>query len=44
MRLRNALFDVSFLFKPLMRLTDRFATDIDLEDYGLGPAAAPAVN
>jgi len=25
---------VSALFKPLMKLTDRFATDIKLEDYG----------
>ncbi|GAB2592545.1 FAD-dependent monooxygenase [Microlunatus antarcticus] len=33
MRLRNLLFSVSFLFTPLMRLTDRFATDIELEDY-----------
>jgi 2-polyprenyl-6-methoxyphenol hydroxylase-like FAD-dependent oxidoreductase len=34
MRLRNLLFSVSFLFTPLMRLIDRFATDIELEDYG----------
>ena len=27
-RLRNALFSVAFLFIPLMKLTDRFATDI----------------
>ena len=33
MRLRNLLFSTSFLFAPLMRLTDRFATDIELEDY-----------
>ena len=33
MRVRNALFSVSFLFKPLMKLTDRFATDIELADY-----------
>ena len=40
MRLRNLLFSVSFLFTPLMRLTDRFATDIELEDYALlGPGA-----
>jgi 2-polyprenyl-6-methoxyphenol hydroxylase-like FAD-dependent oxidoreductase len=31
---RNRLFSVSALFKPLMKLTDRFATDIKLEDYG----------
>jgi 2-polyprenyl-6-methoxyphenol hydroxylase-like FAD-dependent oxidoreductase len=34
MRLRNLLFSVSFLFTPLVRLIDRFATDIELEDYG----------
>ncbi len=33
MRLRNLLFSTSFLFAPLMRLMDRFATDIDLQDY-----------
>jgi 2-polyprenyl-6-methoxyphenol hydroxylase-like FAD-dependent oxidoreductase len=33
MWMRNRLFSVSFLFRPLMKLTDRFATDIDLEDY-----------
>ncbi|GAA2597876.1 FAD-dependent monooxygenase [Winogradskya consettensis] len=33
MRTRNAFFSVSFLFKPLMKLMDRFATDIELEDY-----------
>jgi 2-polyprenyl-6-methoxyphenol hydroxylase-like FAD-dependent oxidoreductase len=33
-RARNALFSASVLFLPLMTLTDRFATDIDLEDYG----------
>jgi 2-polyprenyl-6-methoxyphenol hydroxylase-like FAD-dependent oxidoreductase len=38
MRLRNSLFSVSFLFKPLMKLMDRFATDIELEDYD-APAA-----
>ncbi|HEY0237001.1 MAG TPA: FAD-dependent monooxygenase [Friedmanniella sp.] len=35
MHLRNVLFSTSFLFAPLMRLSDRFATDIELEDYGL---------
>lgn len=35
MRLRNLLFSTSFLFAPLMRLSDRFATDIELEDYAL---------
>lgn len=30
---RNRLFSVSLLFEPLMKLSDRFATDIDLEDY-----------
>jgi len=34
MRTRNSLFSISLLFKPLMRLTDRFASDIELEDYG----------
>jgi 2-polyprenyl-6-methoxyphenol hydroxylase-like FAD-dependent oxidoreductase len=34
MAVRNRLFSVSALFKPLMKLTDRFATDIKLEDYG----------
>jgi 2-polyprenyl-6-methoxyphenol hydroxylase-like FAD-dependent oxidoreductase len=33
MRARNTLFSVSFLFKPLMRVVDRYATDIRLEDY-----------
>ena len=33
MKARNALFSVSFVFTPLMKLMDRFATDIDLEDY-----------
>jgi 2-polyprenyl-6-methoxyphenol hydroxylase-like FAD-dependent oxidoreductase len=33
MRLRNLLFSTSFLFAPLMKLLDRFATDIDLQDY-----------
>ncbi|GAA2468935.1 FAD-dependent monooxygenase [Winogradskya humida] len=33
MRGRNAMFSVSLLFKPLMKLMDRFATDIELEDY-----------
>ena len=36
MRLRNLLFSTSFLFAPLMRLTDRSATDIELEDYTRG--------
>jgi 2-polyprenyl-6-methoxyphenol hydroxylase-like FAD-dependent oxidoreductase len=30
---RNRLFSVSFLFRPMMKVLDRFATDIDLEDY-----------
>ncbi len=30
---RNRLFSVSFLFTPMMKLFDRFATDIELEDY-----------
>lgn len=30
---RNRLFSVSFLFQPMMKLFDRFATDIELEDY-----------
>ena len=33
MRVRNAVFSVSWLFRPLMKLTDRFATDIELADY-----------
>lgn len=36
MRVRNALLSVSFLFAPLMKLTERFATDIELEDYSEG--------
>jgi 2-polyprenyl-6-methoxyphenol hydroxylase-like FAD-dependent oxidoreductase len=40
MRARNALFSVSFLFRPLMKLTDRFATDIELEDYSADPAVS----
>src|SRR5262249_52256237 len=32
-RLRNALFTLAPLFSGVMRLMDRFATDIDLEDY-----------
>jgi 2-polyprenyl-6-methoxyphenol hydroxylase-like FAD-dependent oxidoreductase len=35
-RSRNALFSLSFLFRPLMKLSDRFATDIELEDYPAG--------
>ncbi|RLV48477.1 FAD-dependent oxidoreductase [Nocardioides mangrovicus] len=31
--LRNRLFSVAPLFAPLMRLSDRFATDIELVDY-----------
>lgn len=38
MRLRNYLFSASFLFRPLMMLSDRFATDIELEDYSPAPA------
>lgn len=34
-RLRNMMFSVSFLFTPLMRIMDHFATDITLEDYEL---------
>ena len=30
---RNRLFSVAVLFKGLMKLTDHFATDIQLEDY-----------
>jgi 2-polyprenyl-6-methoxyphenol hydroxylase-like FAD-dependent oxidoreductase len=30
---RNALFSTAVLFAPLMKLFDRFATDIKLEDY-----------
>ena len=36
MRLRNWIFSMAFLFTPLMKLTDRFATDIKLEDYSAG--------
>jgi hypothetical protein len=39
MRLRNSLFSGSFLFKPLMKSTDRFATDIELEGHGVGVSA-----
>ena len=34
-RLRNTLFSVSFLFTPLMKISDHFATDITLRDYEL---------
>jgi 2-polyprenyl-6-methoxyphenol hydroxylase-like FAD-dependent oxidoreductase len=37
MRVRNTMFSASVLFTPLMKLMDRFATDIELADYGLGP-------
>jgi 2-polyprenyl-6-methoxyphenol hydroxylase-like FAD-dependent oxidoreductase len=30
---RNQMFSVAFLFKGMMKLMDRFATDINLEDY-----------
>ncbi|MPZ83548.1 MAG: FAD-dependent oxidoreductase [Actinophytocola sp.] len=33
MRLRNWTFTSRFLLRLMLRLTDRFATDIDLEDY-----------
>lgn len=36
-RLRNVLFSVAFLFAPLMKLTDRLATDIELDDYAATP-------
>lgn len=29
----SRLFSISFLFAPMMKIFDRFATDIDLEDY-----------
>ncbi|CAI4216003.1 unnamed protein product [Parascedosporium putredinis] len=32
-RLRNLFFKYSFLFSALEKLTDRFATDIELKDY-----------
>ncbi|MDP9844029.1 FAD-dependent monooxygenase [Streptosporangium lutulentum] len=32
-RMRNRLFKNRFLFQAMMRLTDRFATDIELKDY-----------
>lgn len=32
-RVRNLMFSASVLFTPLMKLMDRFATDIELEDY-----------
>lgn len=32
-RLRNMLFSVAPLFSGIMKLTDRFATDIELQDY-----------
>lgn len=32
-RMRNWVFQRSFLFRPMMWLTDRFATDIDLPDH-----------
>lgn len=34
---RNRLFSVAFLFKGVMKLMDRFATDIELEDYSRIP-------
>nr|WP_269327187.1 FAD-dependent monooxygenase [Kineosporia mesophila] len=33
LRARNTMFSASFLFAPLMKLMDHFATDIDLVDY-----------
>jgi 2-polyprenyl-6-methoxyphenol hydroxylase-like FAD-dependent oxidoreductase len=33
-RLRNLMFSVAPLFTPLMKISDRFATNIKLEDYG----------
>lgn len=44
MRARNALFSSSFLFTPLMRLSDHFATDITLEEYGSGQPVATEVH
>lgn len=35
MWMRNRMFSVAGLFIPLMKLTDRFAIDIKLEDYSL---------
>lgn len=33
LRMRNRLFRTPFLLRAMMRMTDRFATDIDLMDY-----------
>jgi hypothetical protein len=35
MRMRNWMFSVPVLFSVLMKVTDKFATDIELEEYGL---------
>ncbi len=32
-RLRNRLFTTGFLFRTMMRMTDRYATRITLDDY-----------
>ena len=37
---RNTVFTVAPLVAGLVRLMDRFATDIALDDYGQGPVAA----
>jgi hypothetical protein len=34
-RMRNWTFKYAVLLKAMMKLTDKFATDIDLPDYGL---------
>ena len=41
--LRNKLFSVAPLFTRVMTLMDRFATDIDLEDYPSSSPGAPSV-
>ncbi len=32
-RMRNRMFQHRFLLRMMLKLTDRFATDIELEDY-----------
>ncbi|MEU5696771.1 FAD-dependent monooxygenase [Actinosynnema sp. NPDC020468] len=39
MSLRNKMFNSPFLLRAMLRLTDRLATDIDLPDHPLHPAA-----
>ena len=38
MRMRNWMLRSGFLMRAMLRMTDRFATDIDLKDYGAAGA------